>query len=239
MSRAAVLAHRWDDASRPPVAAVLRDLVVRAAAPAVLLWAVVTGVGWVVMGPLGGIPAEQDLAERFAEGRTAALDTVSAVLSGSASTLAITALALVTVLAVAVRTRRLSFALVPAVAVALELGVFLTSAVLVDRDRPDVEQLDHAPPTSSYPSGHTGAAAACWVVLALLAQRVRHRVLRGLLTAACLLVPVLVAWARLYRGMHHLTDVVAGLAVGATSALLAWGYLRRAGAAGTRRQTRA
>jgi membrane-associated phospholipid phosphatase len=41
----------------------------------------------------------------------------------------------------------------------------------------------------------------------------------------CLAVPLLVAFGRLYRGMHHLTDIGAGLLNGITCAFLAhWWY---------------
>ena len=40
-------------------------------------------------------------------------------------------------------------------------------------------------------------------------------------------IPLLVAFSRVYRGMHHVSDVVVGLGVGVTSALIAWAWLRR------------
>ena len=81
----------------------------------------------------------------------------------------------------------------------------------VDRQRPAVEHLDPAPPTSSFPSGHTGAATALYVgVAVVIAWRVRHKLLRVLLVAVFVTVPILVAVSRLYRGMHHPTDVVFG-----------------------------
>ena len=43
----------------------------------------------------------------------------------------------------------------------------------------------------------------------------------------CLMVPLLVSYARLYRGMHHLTDVLVGVVNGVVCALLAWYWLRR------------
>ena len=42
-----------------------------------------------------------------------------------------------------------------------------------------------------------------------------------------LLVPVGVGTARLYRGMHHPTDVLMGFVNGLVCAFLAWNYLRR------------
>jgi undecaprenyl-diphosphatase len=47
------------------------------------------------------------------------------------------------------------------------------------------------------------------------------------LTVICLVIPLLVAYARLYRGMHHLTDVLVGFLNGIVCAFLAWNYLRR------------
>jgi len=44
---------------------------------------------------------------------------------------------------------------------------------------------------------------------------------------ACVVIPFLVAYARVYRGMHHLLDVVVGMINGVCCTLLAWNYLRR------------
>jgi membrane-associated phospholipid phosphatase len=72
-----------------------------------------------------------------------------------------------------------------------------------------------------------GATTALYLSFALLAQRLERPWMRRLATTVCLLVPVLVAWARLYRGMHHLSDILVGAANGLACALLAWAYLRR------------
>ncbi len=93
-------------------------------------------------------------------------------------------------------------------AVALQSAVFLTTTLLVSRERPDVEKLDPAPPTSSFPSGHTGASTALYLSIGLvLASRVRSRVGRVAVVVLLLLVPIGVAVSRLYRGMHFPTDV--------------------------------
>ena len=85
------------------------------------------------------------------------------------------------------RTKQWWLAIVPPQAIAVQAIVFMTAALVVGRERPDVEKLDDSPPTSSYPSGHTGASTAFYVVLAMLAQRIGNRVLRVVVTVVCLL----------------------------------------------------
>ncbi len=51
--------------------------------------------------------------------------------------------------------------LVVVYAVVGETAIFMATTMLIDRPRPSVSHLDVAPPTSSFPSGHT-AAAVCF-----------------------------------------------------------------------------
>jgi hypothetical protein len=220
---------RWtDDVSRPSGRQVLHDLGRRALAPAAALWLLVVGVGELLVGPLGDPPAEDAAVRSLEGGRTPVLTTLTSLWSNVGATELIVIACAGTVGLLWWRTRRWWFAIVPAVAVSVQAAVFVTSAVVVQRERPEADAIDTAPPTSSFPSGHVGASTAFYVVLALLAQRIRHRTLRWLVTTACLLVPALVAYARLYRGMHHPSDVVVGALNGLVCAWLAWRYLRRA-----------
>jgi membrane-associated phospholipid phosphatase len=92
-----------------------------------------------------------------------------------------------------------------------ELLVFLIVTALVDRSRPDVRHLDAAPPTSSFPSAHVGAAVAIYGCLALVVHReVRNRVLAWVVVVVGCALPVIVAVSRVYRGKHHPSDVVFG-----------------------------
>ena len=93
--------------------------------------------------------------------------------------------------------------------------VFLATAAVISRSRPDVEKLDAAPPTSSFPSGHTGASVALFVGVALvLIWHTRSMWLRIPLVALAIALPLGVAYSRLYRGMHFPTDVTASFVNG-------------------------
>ena len=99
-----------------------------------------------------------------------------------------------------------------AVAVAGETGLFLLASVVVHRLRPGIPHLDGAPPTSSFPSGHTAAtiALACGLALGLARTRPGHP-LRALSWLVAVLLPAFVLASRLYRGMHWPTDVAASI----------------------------
>jgi undecaprenyl-diphosphatase len=102
-----------------------------------------------------------------------------------------------------------------AAALFTEVGVFLTTVLLVPRDRPDVPKLDAVPPTSSFPSGHTAASIALYGTLAVIAAALLPTGwLRRVVVAIVALVPVAVGFSRLYRGMHHPSDVLAGVLLG-------------------------
>lgn len=97
-----------------------------------------------------------------------------------------------------------------ALAVAGETGLFLLAGLVIDRDRPPIPQLDLAPPTSSFPSGHTAAtlALACGLALGLARTRPGHRLVAAI-WAFGLVFATFVMGTRLYRGMHWPTDLAA------------------------------
>ena len=124
------------------------------------------------------------------------------------------------------RTKNWRLAAVPVVATILQQAIFLIAANIVDRPRPQVAHLDDAPPTASYPSGHVGASTTLYLTFALLALQIRTGWLRRLTITVCLAVPLLVAFGRLYRGMHHLTDIGAAFLNGITCAVLTYWWYR-------------
>ncbi|MET1003309.1 MAG: phosphatase PAP2 family protein [Acidimicrobiia bacterium] len=84
---------------------------------------------------------------------------------------------------------------------------------LVDRARPDIDPLAGFS-GASFPSGHSAAAAAAYMAFALLLGRRRSQPVQALLAGAAAAVAVAVAASRVLLGVHWLTDVLAGLALG-------------------------
>ena len=210
-------------ASAPSLPRVGRSLATRVLAPAAILWIMVVGAGALVVSVLA--LDESAISDAFVEARTPVLDSVTAVVSEMGNTQVLIATCLLVVAFIWWQSRQWWLAAVPALALGVEALVFLTSSLVVGRSRPEVDQLDDAPPTSSFPSGHTGASTAVYLAFALCASRIRHTGLRVTVQVVCVLVPLGVGISRMYRGMHHPTDVVAGFAVGITCALIAWSWL--------------
>ena len=124
---------------------------------------------------------------------------------------------------------------VPCFLLAVLAGVVLINIGLkwiIDRERPDVGQLVGSS-GSSFPSGHSAAAAAAWFALALVVGRRWSRPGRAAAAAVAAVVTVAVAASRALLGVHWLTDVIAGVMVGWSwfllSALMFGGRLQRLG----------
>lgn len=227
------LLTRWkDDTYSPTAKEAGRDLAIRAGAPMALWWMVVVGIGWLLTdGPLQDLgTSEESVNTSLESSRTAFWDAVTLVFSWTGATISIIGVCLVVVALVWRRTKEWWFALVPLIAISLQALVFFFTTLLIDRERPGVEKLDDSPPTSSYPSGHTGAATGLYFTLALMALRIPNPVLRRVVVGVCVAIPFCVASARVYRGMHHISDVVVAIINGTVAALLAWCWLRRSDA---------
>jgi membrane-associated phospholipid phosphatase len=172
--------------------------------------------------------ADQRIEEWFYQRRTPRLDDLSLVgsmLSETAIKIAVTAIVCLTLLWVF---HRWFESLVIAVSLVLEAMVFLTVTLIVKRPRPDVPHLDGSPVSSSFPSGHVAAAVCYGAMVVVLFWHTRKTWLRISAAVVVAMIPVAVGLARMYRGMHHLTDVVAGAIIGAMSVALVTMILQRA-----------
>jgi membrane-associated phospholipid phosphatase len=115
-------------------------------------------------------------------------------------------------------------------------GQFLVANVIksiVGRARPHFDQLTGFSGTS-FPSGHAVAAAACFAAFALVIARRRSLRVRAVLAGFAVGLAVGIAWTRVMLGVHWLTDVLAGLALGwawfALCSIAFGGYQLRFGA---------
>ena len=96
---------------------------------------------------------------------------------------------------------------------------------LIPRHRPRVETLVPRLHDHSFPSGHAATSFACAVVLASFVPRWR---------VPLYALAVLIAFSRLYVGVHFPLDVLGGAVLGVLTALL----LREAVRRGSRRRLR-
>jgi membrane-associated phospholipid phosphatase len=172
--------------------------------------------------------ADAWVARWFVSERTPTLDDATKWASLMADTFVVIVAALFVVVSARLVLKRWREAMLVVAALVTEVVLFLITTALIDRERPDVSHLDDAPPTSSFPSGHVAAAVCLYGALALIAwTRMRPGALRGVLLTVLAIIPLLVAAARMYRGMHYLSDVIGGLVLGVACLTVAGGAVRR------------
>ena len=180
----------------------------------VLGGAVATGALLVMVQHNAGI-ARYDLsaarwgATHATRGSTRFLRDVS-LLGGTPAMLAVATAAAI---AESIRTRTRTVIGFLTLVVAGQLVLQNVTKLIVHRARPDILRLTGFS-GSSFPSGHATTAAATFAAVALLLGRGRTRRTKVLLAAAAAGIAVGVGTTRALLGVHWLTDVLAGLAMG-------------------------
>jgi undecaprenyl-diphosphatase len=94
-----------------------------------------------------------------------------------------------------------------------EIIVVNTVKELLDRVRPEFNDIAETL-GPSFPSGHSGLAAAFYAAAALVLARRRSSRTRALLAGGAVAIAVGVACSRVLLGVHWMSDVLAGLALG-------------------------
>lgn len=207
----------------------------RAAAATVVIGALATMATLVLAGLLlthvlaqGTVGHWDEASTRWlATHRVSGLDALTNVLSRSADTMGIIAAAVVVAIVVGSR-RRWDHLAILVTGLVLELSVFISVNAIVGRPRPAVERLGATPTTGSFPSGHTAATLVLYATIALIvSETARALVWQVLARLAAVLMPVAVAFARVYRGFHHPTDVLFGVLLGCAALIVAVVAVRR------------
>jgi undecaprenyl-diphosphatase len=109
----------------------------------------------------------------------------------------------------------------------LEASVFITVTAIVGRPRPAVTALDEVSVGTSFPSGHAAAAAAYCAIAIVIFERSGNLWIRTITVILAVVVPLVVGISRMYRGVHYLTDVIAGIALGVMCVVAVYAIVRR------------
>ncbi len=184
-------------------------------AGAAVVLAVMVSLGLLITKPLshtGFSQWEGGVNRYFAAHRTGLGNSLTKVGSLIGNTPAITAVAVIAFIALRLVLHRWRESIALLVTVVGEVTLFVLTTLLIDRPRPKVPHLDGAPPTSSFPSGHTAATASLYGLLAIIVLiHVGRSVWRALAIVMAILLVLAVGVSRLYRGMHYPTDVMGGI----------------------------
>jgi undecaprenyl-diphosphatase len=180
----------------------------------VLIVGALTGIGKLIMtvrNGNGNLLGDHAIPHWFAAQRTPSLTDWSLIASNLGATQDILIVSAVTCVVFLGVTRRWRPVLFVAVVMFGELAAFLTIAAVVKRPRPDVPNLDTHLPTSAFPSGHVAATTCLYAGIAILVFGYARGWWRYLFLIPAIVMPVLIAVARMYRGEHHPTDVLASV----------------------------
>jgi membrane-associated phospholipid phosphatase len=224
----------WLHACSPAVAALIVAIV-----GWVVVAAAIIGLGLLLVHVLlhGGFGTwDEDVVRSLAGDRTGPLTDASWVGSGLAETLTVVAVGLGLTGFLLVKRAWPAAALV-VLSLVLEITMYFAVTTAVHRQRPFVVQLERRRQGASFPSGHTAAAVVLYFLIAVVVTMyVTNALTRRIVWTAAVLVPVIVACSRIYRGMHHPTDAAAGALMGVGCVVVALLAVRTAVGVAQRRR---
>jgi undecaprenyl-diphosphatase len=101
----------------------------------------------------------------------------------------------------------------------------LATKNFIERIRPEQAQQLVVASGFSYPSGHSVSTSALYLTIAIIAGRhMRYASARAVIFVAVSVVLIMIGTSRIYLGVHYATDVLSGISLGASWALLLAGF---------------
>jgi undecaprenyl-diphosphatase len=170
----------------------------------------------------GGLIAHDEAVLRwFVDHRTDALISVARFLSTIGSFASLVVIGVVLALWLWRRGSHWALAVAPVVALAIGGLAASVAKAAFDRPRPPAAFRASSVSSAAFPSGHATDAAAFFLAAALTVAITvtRHRWARVTLVAVGAFLAILVGLSRLVLGVHWLSDVVAGWALGSAIAI--------------------
>jgi membrane protein DedA with SNARE-associated domain/membrane-associated phospholipid phosphatase len=163
-------------------------------------------------GPTGGDEAAQEVVDHL---RSGALTSISKVITWLGSGGLVLALAAICAVLLAWRRRWTEFWVLAAGMVITQIGIDVLKGA-VDRPRPPEPLVDSS--GSSFPSGHAAHSVFYLWLAVTIVLRLRTGMARGaaVVTTGFVLTAV-IGLSRVYLGVHYLSDVSAGWALGAAA----------------------
>jgi undecaprenyl-diphosphatase len=163
---------------------------------------------------------DEHVNDYFARHRTGTWNDLTSVATAAMNTLPVIVGAALVVGFLSLR-HRFAEAAFLTLALVIEITVFLSVTFVVARPRPNVPRLNSTPATSSFPSGHTAAATVLFVGIAVIVACCTPNLLaRAVSSFVAAAAPAMVGFSRVYRGLHHPTDVFVGLLFGLACLLI-------------------
>lgn len=171
----------------------------------------------------GLISHDEAVSAWFIEHRTDALIRAAKVVSAIGSFLWLSVLGVLLGVWLWRRGWHVALAVAPTASLVIASLASTASKAFFDRERPPVVLHATTVTLAAFPSGHATDAAAFFLAasLTLAITIAHHRSTRALLVATGLFLALLVGLSRLVLGVHWLSDVVAGWALGSAVAIAA------------------
>ncbi len=173
----------------------------------------------------GLVDTDQQIAENLADGRTDSANDLAHWGAFIADTPVKIGISIMIAAFLLWKFRRWHEAAMVGLPLIFEATAFVITTFIVKRPRPDVERLLDSPVNSSFPSGHVAAATVYAAIVIVVFWHTRAVWARVLAVGLAVAAPLIVGWARMYQGMHFLTDVIAGIVLGIVSIVICWRIL--------------